>query len=369
MQVREIIHNDHDAVNALWGQVWWPTRSEAGWRWLAANPVLRERPAPQGWVIEDKDGRIAAVLGALAQRYWRGHEVCYGLTGHSLVVSPHLRGASRHLITRIISEPGFTACYTLNANILSHRLYGRFGFRAPPAAVADRKLAWVIDPLVCMTARALRHALDGRPRLARRVGEQLRPKARLWRDPVFKLPHDVTTFQPGAAYAEFWTRLRDEGGWLADRGPHVLEWRLQDPDLTTAPVMLAFQRGGEILGYACAMFAKENPIEPLVLEIIDLQALNTAPLAVARLMDALMAVARQGGAAKLRLGMLSPRLHSQLGPHAVTARSEGGWQHAHVRIAPNAPDLTSWAPTPYDGDLFMSLRPPPRPSFAALKAA
>jgi len=362
MRLRDIAPADYAGCNALWEQVWWPTRSAAGWDWLAANPVMKATGAPLGWVIEDGAGDLAAVLGALPQRFWRGDEVHHGLSGHSLVVQPRLRGASRPLIERILAQPGFDICYTLNANVLSHRLYQRFGFIAPPGAVADRKLAWVIDPLACLAARGLRHGLAKRPDLARRVGEQLRPGARLWGSGALNLPDGVREIVPDAAYGDFWQRLRGEGGWLADRSPETMRWRLADPDLSVPPVLLGYMRGGEVLAYACAMFAKENPIEPTVLEIVDLQGLACAPDAITRLMDGLMAVARRRGAAKLRLSMYGPDLHARLGRHAMTARAEGGWQHAHVHARSGVSGLPDWSPTPYDGDLFMSLRTPPADS-------
>ena len=107
MRMRDIDGTDHAKVNALWEAVWWPTRSEAGWAWLAANPAATATDAPLGWVVEDDHGGLAAILGALPQRFWRNGEAYYGLSGHSLVVTPRLRGASRPLIERILAQPGF----------------------------------------------------------------------------------------------------------------------------------------------------------------------------------------------------------------------------------------------------------------------
>lgn len=359
MTVRNIRPADHAGVNALWESVWWPTRSAAGWAWLDANPVLKDRPVPQGWVYEGEGGGIKVVLGALAQRFWRGDEAFYGLTGHSLVVSPDMRGASRHMINRILAQPGFFACYTLNANILSHRIYGRFGFAPHPTTTASLKLAWVIDPLACLVASALRHALDPHPKLARRIGEK-RISARMWDE---KPATNIAGISPlddfDAAYDRFWQDLKGEGRLIADRNPEIQRWRLSDPDQNLRPLMLSYSRDGRMLGYACAMFAKENPIEPLVLEIIDLVALEEAADAVPAMMKALLQVARQRGAAKVRLSMVSPHLLTQLGAYADKARHEGGWPHAHVHLTSDAPATDDWIPTPYDGDLFMTLRTPP----------
>jgi len=360
MAMREIRPADYVGVNALWDSVWWPTRSEAGWRWLEANPVLKEISAPQGWVYDDDQGVIRVVLGAMAQRFWRGDECDYGLTGHSLVVSPKMRGASRHMINRIVAQPGFFACYTLNANVLSHRIYGRFGFITHPPQTAHVTLAWVIDPIACLMGNVLRRGLEPHPKLARRLSEHLLP-ARLWQEKPVVLPSGVAVLEDfDEAYNRFWQKLKGEGRLVADRSPEVQRWRLNDPDQNLPPLNLKYMRDGEIVGYACAMFAKENPIEPVVLEIIDLVALADAREAVPALMAALMAIARARGAAKLRLAMVSPYLLDRLGGYARSARREGGWAHAHIHLATGAPDIADWSPTPYDGDLFMSLRTPPR---------
>jgi hypothetical protein len=368
MAVREIRPVDHDGVNALWESVWWPTRSEAGWRWLEANPVLKEMPAPQGWVYEDEAGAVRVVLGAMAQRFWQGNDCFYGLTGHSLVVSPQMRGASRHMINRIMAQPGFFACYTLNANFLSHRIYGRFGFTPHPPATAHIKLAWVIDPVACLLGKALRRGLEPHPKLARRLSEHFLP-ARLWQEKTAVLPSGIYPLADfDEAYDAFWQSLKGEGRLIADRSPEIQRWRLSDPDQNLHPITFKYMRNGEIVGYACAMFAKENPIEPVVLEIIDLAALADAPEAVPALMAALVATARVRGAAKLRLAMVNPHLLEQLGGYARSARREGGWAHAHIYLAGQAADISQWAPTPFDGDLFMSLRTPPQHRKMALVA-
>ncbi|MGA9658501.1 MAG: N-acetyltransferase [Asticcacaulis sp.] len=360
MSIRDIDPADYDHVNALWESVWWPTRSLAGWAWLAANPLLAHRPAPLGWVHVNETGQVDAVLGALPQRFWVGDSCFYGLTGHSLVVAPQVRGASRHMIKRIIDQPGFCARYTLNANILSHKIYGRFGFVSHPVETANFKLAWMIDPLACLAGKVLRRALEPHPTLARRAGERLMP-GRLWHEMKrsYRHPiHEMTAFDE--AYQDFWLRLRAEGDLIADRSAEVQTWRMKDPDQTVTPIVLKFCRGDDITGYACAMFSKPSPIEPLVLEIIDLMALQDEAEAVPALMADLMQMAHAHGAAKLRLSMVSPRLLKQLGSYADKARREGGWAHAHIHLDADAPDIHRWSPTSYDGDLFMSLRPPPR---------
>jgi hypothetical protein len=108
-----------------------------------------------------------------------------------------------------------------------------------------------------------------------------------------------------------------------------------------------------------AMMAKANIVEAPVLEIIDLEALADDAAAIPALMDALLALARPMGAAKVRLQTTSQRGLSRLGSHASAARREGGWGHCHVRFAPDAPEPSLWSPTPWDADYAICLRPVP----------
>ena len=160
-------------------------------------------------------------------------------------------------------------------------------------------------------------------------------------------------------YADFWQALKGEGRLIADRSPAMLRWRLADPDLTLRPLVLAFNRGETIGGYAMAMMSKGNPIEPPMLEIVDLVALDDEPRAIPALIQALLANARRLGAAKLRIQTVNPELLRRMGPWADTARREGGWGHCHVKFAPGTPGGETWSPTPFDGDYGICLRPVP----------
>src|SRR5690606_33531368 len=62
----------------------------------------------------------------------------------------------------------------------------------------------------------------------------------------------------------------------ADGGPQpdIMRWRLSDPDLTVPPLSLAYRDGGRLTGFAVAMLNKQTPLEPPILEIIDLVALD-----------------------------------------------------------------------------------------------
>jgi hypothetical protein len=159
------------------------------------------------------------------------------------------------------------------------------------------------------------------------------------------------------AWDVYWRACVAEGRLLADRSPGILRHRLGNPDRTSPPVLLAAVEGERIVGHAWAELAKPSVIDPPVLEIIDLMALEDAADAIDRLMSALVGAARRLDAAKLRLHLVSPRLLDQLGPWADRARREGGWGHAHARFEPDAPDPDLWQPTPFDGDYAFCLRP------------
>lgn len=361
MVIRELTADDYPAVQALHRLVGWPERSAAGWRWLHDNPARLEAGAPAGWVTDGPDGRPAAHVGNLVQRYWLGDRVLYGATGFSVIVAPEVRGASRDLLDAFSHQPGVFAAWVFNANNRSQPLYRRHGMVAWPDQTHALKLSWILSPLPLLAGRLLRAAYRIAPRPMAALKEPLL-NARLGRTPRLSLPEGVsvlTDLAEDSPYARFWQALRCEGRLLADRSPAVLRWRLADPDLTLPPLLLAFRRDGAVTGYAMAQMAKANTLEPPVLEIIDLEALVGEAEAIPALVDGLKLAAQAMGAAKLRIQALSPLGLSRLGPDVAFMRREGGWGHCHVRFAADAPDPALWSPTPYDGDYAACLRPLP----------
>tara|TARA_R110002167_G_scaffold8955_8_gene41143 strand:+ start:12582 stop:13691 length:1110 start_codon:yes stop_codon:yes gene_type:complete len=361
MNIRHTSESDYPAIQALHRLVGWPERSLAGWRWLQDNPALAGIDAPTGWVIDGADGQPAAHLGNLVKRFWLGDQLSNGVTGFSIIVTPDARGASQTLIRTFLNQPGMFAAYTFNANSTSQPLYARHDMQAWPAQTHALKLSWIINPLPLVLGRLYRTVYRRAPDLMARRGERLINR-RLHNKPRLTLPAGVsilTDFRDVSPYGEFWTALRAEGRLLADRSPETLRWRLADPDMTDRPLVLAFNRGHAITGYAMAMMAKANILEAPVLEILDLEALADDNEAIPALLQGLIGAARQMGAAKLRLQTVSPRLLARLGALARNARREGGWGHCHVRFKPGGPDPALWSPTPYDGDYATCLRPVP----------
>ena len=361
MLFRELAADDYPAAQALHRLVGWPERSAAGWRWLWDNPARLEAGAPAGWVTDGPDGRPAAHVGNLVQKFWLGDQALYGATGFAIIVAPAARGASRALLGAFSEQPGMFTVYTFNANSTSQPLYARHDMRPWPEQTHAMKLSWIMDPVPLAIGRLYRAAYRLAPEIVSRWGERLMNN-RLYGAPRLTLPAGVSVLsdlRDQSRYGDFWKTLRAEGRLLADRSPQTIRWRLADPDLTDPPLILAFNRGHDITGYAMAMMAKANILEPPVLEILDLEALAGDAKAIPALMRGLKAAARQMGGAKLRIQTISPLLLDRLGEPGRRARREGGWGHCHVRFAPGGPDPALWSPTPYDGDYAMCLRPLP----------
>ncbi|WP_278069717.1 N-acetyltransferase [Brevundimonas sanguinis] len=375
MSLRPFNESDLEAVNRLHSSVWWPERSAAGWRWLMANPASAEIDAPHGWVIDHGAGPEAFV-GNFIQRFWSNDQRLHAATGYSIVVPPAQRGRSRALINAFIDQPACFARYTLNANARSSPLYQRHGMVPWPPETHTLKLSWLIDPAACLYGRGLREVVDRAPTLARLLGEQLSPLPRLngerrLRQAESRLPDGVSLspdLSQRSDYARFWTALRAEGRLMADRSPDIMRWRLSDPDLTVPPLSLAYRDGGRLTGFAVAMLNKQTPLEPPILEIIDLVALDNDSTAVQALVEGLRRMAPALGAAKVRLQVVSPDLLAALGRLGQKAWREGGWGHCHIAFDDGMQDA-GWRPTPYDGDYSFCLRPLPARASAALRLA
>lgn len=366
MTVRRFHPADVHGVNQLHRGVWWPERSIEGWRWLDDNPARLALDAPAGWVIERADGGPAAFLGNFIQRFWREGRPLYGATGFSVIVPPDQRGRSRELLGAFVKQPGCFARYTLNANARSSPLYKRFGMVPWPTRTHALKLSWIINPAACLYSRGLRSLVAREPRTARWLGEQLMPRRRSVVDTA-GLPggvSELTDLSDASPYARFWTALRSQGRLTADRSPAMLRWRLSDPDLTVRPLHLVRRLNGEITGHALALLGKGNPIEPPMLEIIDLEALDHDRAAIPALVAALLKLAPALGAAKVRLQVVSDSTLHDLGDLARRARREGGWGHCHAAftsdlLGADVPSTNDWRPTPFDGDYSFCTRPLP----------
>lgn len=351
---------DGEAVSRLHKAVWWAARSMEGWRWLLANPA---HPAgtPYGWVAEGEAGP-QAFLGNLVQTLWIGDEALATATGYSIVVGAEARGASRPLINRLLDQSGVAAVHTLNANAQAAKLYQRMKLEPWPEGTSDLKLTWIVDHVAALQGRMTRE-LAVRRNYRGVLGVERLLNGRLGRrlerfEPGVEPLSDLSDAGPLAA---FWARLKAQGRPVVDRSPAMLRWRLGDPDATTPPVILVFRRDGAVTGWLWAQISKASEIEVPILDIVDVVALDGEPDAVPALVRTVLKGARSIGAAKVRLQVAAPEMVRALGPLADRARREGGWIHGFIRFAPEQADRLrgAWAPTPFDGDYGVCLRPAP----------
>ncbi|KAK0332185.1 hypothetical protein LTR94_025921 [Friedmanniomyces endolithicus] len=361
MPVRPIRRSDYEALNQLHRQVGWPERSHAGWRWLEDNPARLDIDAALGWVVVDQNDQPCAMLGNLIHRFHQNDREWHGATGFSIIVPPERSGASRSLIKAHLAQTGLFARYTLNANPKAAPLYRLFGLKPFPDQTSSLKLSWIVDPLTCLKGRLLRLAL-GRcsAKFAARFGERL-VNPRLLRSARLLLAGDVVALRDlgnDPAYREFWLALKRQGRFVADRSPEIMSWRLSDPDQTTAPITLGLRRNGKLVGALIAQLNKTSSIEPPCIDIIDVVALDSAWDGVEVLTKAIIDNARNLGAAKVRLQVVTPELLDRLGSLPAKARREGGWGHCHAVIDDHAL-METWAPSPFEGDYAICARPIP----------
>lgn len=361
LTLRPLNLTDFSAVNSLYDQVWWPTRSLAGWRWLIDGPpgVRPGGAAPvAGWVCE-QDGEVVAHLGNIVQRFsWRG-ETLYGAVGHSLVSDPRSRGAARKMLRTFAGQPDVFSTYTFNANALSRAFYQHFSMTPWPLETHAVRYCWWTDPVGLVLER-LAWKLTGSSGLEaarRRPDRFLRPCV----DRPLALPPRVRRLAAPDIDQRFdalHAAVVADGACVAARDAATLRWRMSDPDNTRPPVLLAYEEGGGLVGYLLAQPGKQTQIDQTTLEIIDLfTEPGAAPRAVPALIHALTANAARLGAARVRLMTVAPALDAIVGA-TRGARRQITHGHSHVRL--NRPEASlDWNPTPYDGDLGFVLRPPP----------
>ena len=268
LTLRPLTLADATAVNALYDQVWWPTRSLAGWRWLIEGPpgVWPGAAAPiAGWICE-QDGVVAAHLGNLVQRFdWRG-ETLYGAVGHSLVSAPGCRGAARKMLRAFAGQPHVFSTYTFNANAISRGFYQHFSMLPWPQDTHAVRYCWWTDPVgLALERLAWKLAAPGGLQAARRRPDRFlkAPSKRL-----LALPANIRRLAAPDIDQRFdalHATVVAQGACVAARDAATLRWRLGDPDLTHPPVLLAYEEDGALAGYLLAQAGKQTQIDQTTL--------------------------------------------------------------------------------------------------------
>lgn len=362
-EIRPIRMEDAADISALLDWAWFPQRSEESWRWLCRTPRSQTtRSIPVGYVVEDDDGRVAGVFGLFAQDYVSPEGSVSGGTGHTLVVHPRIRGASRPLIDAVLDQPSLFAVTVLNANDLAAPIYLRHGMTPMPEGRGDLSLVWITDPIALLAERAARVSKaklnkDDRPSVER----FLHP--RLFETDLVRLGDRILALGPtdlDARIDTFWTALAAEGRLTARRDVASMRWRMSNPDRTRDPILLAWMEGSEIGGLLLADISKVTQIDAPTLEIIDLVALeHCAHQAAPDLVTALIRNASRLGCARVRLSVVTATMEQRLAS-VQGARKRRGHVHGHVLTRPGSEAMIrDWRLTPYDGEYGFCLRYPP----------
>lgn len=364
LTLRNFTLADAPAVNTLCDNVWWPTRSLAGWRWMLDGPPggMPDGEQPHaGWVCE-QGGEVLAFLGNLVQRFdWRGQRL-HGSTGHTLVADPRAKGAGRKLLKALVGQQDRFAVYTFNANALSSGFYKHYQMMPWPNATHAVKYSWRTDLFGVALERLAWRASRFMDLDAVRAGPDRFLKA--VSDRPLRLPAGVraeTLHDIDRRFDALYAAVARTGLCLARRDAATLRWRLSDPDNTREPVLLTYEEDGRLAGYILAHFGKQTQLDQVTLEIVDLFVLpRRADRAILTLVNALVANAGQLGAARVRMQTVSPDMDQRLIrlPGAIRQITHG---HCHTRFYGQEELQASgdWRPTPYDGDYGLVLRPPP----------
>ncbi len=367
--IRPFELGDHEAVNRLCNWAWWPQRSAEGWRWLAEGPpgALNDgETGPSGWVCESEKG-VLAFVGNCVQRFAFEDRTFAGATGHTLLVDPRLRGASRDMLRRFVRQPNRFARYTFNANDRSAPLYKHFGMHPWPEGLSAVKYVWRTDWTGVASERALRwfNGLSGHS--GSRDGGERFLSDRPWTGSVgWRAPgvRQMALSEIDGRFDRLWAELRGDGRLLAFRDAASLRWRCSDPDLSCPPILLGYEVGGRLAGYLLAFFSKGSEVERPAMEIIDLVALRSVEMtAISALLRTLLLSARRFGAARVRLQTVNPELDQVLAPFAL-AKRQYRHNHCHIHWGEDTDERMkqAWFATPYDGDYSFCLRPPPKPA-------
>ncbi len=366
MRIRPVTQDDYPALNRLLSDVWFPTRSMAGWAWLLEqNPHQGDRPS--GYVACDTQNTILGFLGATGVELVNQRETLYATSGHSVVAAPQTPGAGVLLLRSLLQSDFGTAAYTLNNNALVQPIYDRLGGLPLSPQTADTTLNWITNHSLLAKAGFYRRYQRLRSfKTARSQGEQF---AR------FELPDPA--FSPSANHvkpcafpfhdcpdlAHFWERLSSSEPFYMRRDTAALKWRFSNPDQTLDPIMFVFDRGNGVEGWLIAQVSKETEISAPILTIVDLIALDDAvQSAYPTLVSTAIEASRQMRLQRVQLPFADKATINALKPLLKSSNIHKGHIHAHAKFHQNTDtDMLerNWRLTPFDGDFTYCLRQPP----------
>lgn len=354
--VRSVAPRDREGINALLRGAGLTERSRRGFNWLVRdNPGQGDIPA--GWIAETRDGEICAFIGNFVQRAWLNGGSCLVASGHSFVAAKGQPSRALRLLRHFVNQDGAALLNGLNADPASARIYEVLGYPAYPET-GNLKLSW---PVAGDGAAAGRVPAF----LSRLLPERSRPWPAVG-DAIAVSGQDtgqIVVPRGNERLAAFDAALRQEPRLFAERSPEALSWRLSDPDASVPPVLIAFPSSGAIRGLALFQFTKPLRAEAARLDIIDLVTLDPKDRAAAQaLLQTGLALAREGGAARMQLGLVTPPLLALIGPMIDLAEKQvSETPHAFYRFNVDMPEPLSryWQPLPYDADHGLGLRAMP----------
>lgn len=346
---------DHRGISALLKSAGLPLRSQRGIGWL-----FRDNPGqsdvPPGWVVEDRDGEITAFVGNFVQRAWLNGRACLTASAHSFASAEGEPDQTLRLLREFVNQEGAALLNGLNTPAESAWIYDVLGYPSYPDT-GNLKLSWPVSGASAPAAWLKRLApfLPERAMRLPAVGDAIAASGQDVSQIVVPLGN--------ARLAAFDEALRGGARLFAERSPEVLHWRVTDPDAGVPPVLMAYPANGAIRGLALFQFNKPSRAGGPQLDIIDLVTLDPKDReAVQALLQTGLHLAREGGAARMRLGLVTPPLMGLIGPMLDSAQKDvGAAAHAYYRFNVDMPEPLAryWQPLPFDADHGVTLRAMP----------
>lgn len=346
--VRPVETRDLDGINTLLATAGRLKRTRRGFDWL-----LRDNPgqngAPAGWVVEDREGRIAAFIGNFVQRAWLSGRSCLTASSHSFIAAQGQPARALRLVRPFVNQDDAALLNGLMFDPVSARIFETLGYPSLPET-GNLRIAWPIgsstisDPLRSAARQVLAALLP-----------EMRPPVPAVGDAIAASGEDLEQIvAPYASQrlADFDAELRSGPRLFAERSPEALQWRLSDPDAIIPPILLAYPTSGAVRGIALFRFRRPGRRSPLCLDVVDLVTLDPRDRAAATaLLRGGLKIAEEGGALQMRLDLVTAPLLTLIGPLLDGAgKTASDSSHAFYRFNIDLPEPVTkhWQPLPFD---------------------